>query len=428
MANPVMIDIPGVGQIEAKNAATESTLRDLVNAINNLNKATQNAAKASAKSSTGPNTPGAGGTNPKAAANAANALAKGLGGATKSLSAMAFGAGKVAQTLLNTAAGASKLVKQLSNVDDSLTGAADSFRMLGPAGDALATIFGAVASAAEKTVKAYNQAAGAGADFGGSMMEFSRSASAAGMTLDQYGALVKANSESMLAFGQTVGDGAKRFSNVSKQLRTTSDGLYALGFSTQDINEGLAGYGKQLRLQGRQGTQTNAELAAGAKAYLTEMDLLAKVTGESRKAQEDARQRLLNDAQFQGKIASMEKKDAEALSNTINGLPPGLRDVTKDILVTGTATTEESRKFMALMPKSAELMQKYAAITDKGGTVTLAMQQELQNTLRMEGIATKKQYESVGKFNKDLAGTYMQVVQASNIVLQLHMLMNLMYF
>jgi hypothetical protein len=38
MANPVIIDIPGIGNIEAKNAATEATLRELVNGIKNLNK------------------------------------------------------------------------------------------------------------------------------------------------------------------------------------------------------------------------------------------------------------------------------------------------------------------------------------------------------------------------------------------------------
>jgi hypothetical protein len=105
----------------------------------------------------------------------------------------------------------------------------------------------------------------------------------------------------------------------------------------------------------------------------------------------------------------------KAFANTVNMLPAGLQDVAKDIMVTGTATTEESQKFMAMMPKSAELMQKYAAITESGGTITAEMQNELNNMLSAEGKAAKQQYAVLGKFNKDMAGVYMNTVQASNI-------------
>jgi hypothetical protein len=158
---------------------------------------------------------------------------------------------------------------------------------------------------------------------------------------------------------------------------------------------------------------TNAELVAGSKKYLQEMDLLAKVTGESRKQQEDARAKLLLDAQVQSKISSMTKEDGEAFMNTINGLPPGLRDVAKDIMVTGTATTEESRNFSALMPQSAEMMRKFAQITEGGGKVTAEMQQELQNLMAQEGKQKKAEMRSVGMYNKELAGTYGQINMAA---------------
>ena len=123
--------------------------------------------------------------------------------------------------------------------------------------------------------------------------------------MEKFGAFIAKNGEAMTAFGTTTEGGANRFAQVSKELKATSNGLYALGYSTDDINEGLANYGKTLKLQGRQGSVSNAELVAGSKKYLQEMDLLAKVTGESRKQQEDARQKLLMDAQVQAKIRSM---------------------------------------------------------------------------------------------------------------------------
>jgi hypothetical protein len=272
-----------------------------------------------------------------------------------------------------------------------------------------------VAGAATKVTKAYTESSAAGATFGGSMQNFSRAASTAGMTMDNFSRMIAQNGEALTAFGSTTDSGANRFATVSKELRNSSGGLYALGYTTEEINQGLANYGKTIKMQGRQGTMTNAELVAGSKKYLQEMDLLAKVTGESRKQQEDARAKLLLDAQVQSKISSMTKEDGEAFMNTINGLPPGLRDVAKDIMVTGTATTEESRNFSALMPQSAEMMRKFAQITEGGGKVTAEMQQELQNLMAQEGKQKKAEMRSVGMYNKELAGTYGQINMAAGM-------------
>jgi hypothetical protein len=245
------------------------------------------------------------------------------------------------------------------------------------------------------------------------MQNFSRAASTAGMTMDKFSSMIAQNGEALTAFGSTTESGANRFAAVSKELRNTSGGLYALGYSTEDINQGLANYGKTIKMQGRQSTMTNAELVAGSKKYLQEMDLLAKVTGESRKQQEDARAKLLMDAQVQSKISSMTKEDGEAFMNTINGLPPGLRDVAKDIMVTGTATTEESQRFSSMMPRSAEMMRKFAQITDSGGRVTADMQQELQNLMAQEGKQKQAEMRTVGMYNKEFASTMMQVNNAA---------------
>jgi hypothetical protein len=301
------------------------------------------------------------------------------------------------------------IIQSFANVGDSVESAASMFKGIPIVG----SMFTAVAGAATKVTKAYTESSAAGATFGGSMQNFSRAASTAGMTMDKFSSMIAQNGEALTAFGSTTESGANRFAAVSKELRNTSGGLYALGYSTEDINQGLANYGKTIKMQGRQSTMTNAELVAGSKKYLQEMDLLAKVTGESRKQQEDARAKLLMDAQVQSKISNMTKEDGEAFMNTINGLPPGLRDVAKDIMVTGTATTEESQRFSSMMPRSAEMMRKFAQITDSGGRVTAEMQQELQNLMAKEGKQKQAEMRTVGMYNKEFAGTMMQVNNAA---------------
>lgn len=313
------------------------------------------------------------------------------------------------------ALGMTGLIKDLSDVGNSLTSAAAALNNIPVVGNLLAGVFGAVASAAEKSTKSFQSAATAGATFSGSVNEFKNAANSAGMTMEDFGRIISQNGDSLRLLGGTTEAGAKRFADLSRNVRTTSRDLYALGYSTEDVNQGLANYTKYLGQTGKLGKMNDAELISGTKNYLKEMDALAKITGETRKEQEDARAKLLADAQYQGKIANMGADAGEALANTINGLPAGLRDTAKDIMVTGTATTEESRKFMALMPKSAALMQKYAQITEAGGTLTKQQQDDLRNTLAEEGAARKQQYRSVGMYNKDLAGTYMQVTAASNI-------------
>jgi hypothetical protein len=393
----VFIDIPGVGNVEAKNAATEATLKEILKVMQGVQRNT--------KGKGGSGNAGSDNDSPQQTSN----LARAAGMAGKGLGTLAKTAGTVIggfDTLSKVTTG---IIQSFANVGDSVESAASMFKGIPIVG----SMFTAVAGAATKVTKAYTESSAAGATFGGSMQNFSRAASTAGMTMDNFSRMIAQNGEALTAFGSTTDSGANRFATVSKELRNSSGGLYALGYTTEEINQGLANYGKTIKMQGRQGTMTNAELVAGSKKYLQEMDLLAKVTGESRKQQEDARAKLLMDAQVQSKISSMTKADGEAFMNTINGLPPGLRDVAKDIMVTGTATTEESQRFSSMMPQSAEMMRKFAQITDSGGRVTAEMQQELQNLMAKEGKQKQAEMRTVGMYNKEFAGTMMQVNNAA---------------
>jgi len=386
----VFVDIPGIGTVEAKNAASEATLLAILKAM----KAQK------------PGKPGPGGGSP-----IDNDLEDEKEKQTSSFEKLRKNTVKVIGGLDRFSESITGTIKQFANVGDSVENAAHVFNKIPIVGD----MFAAVARSATGVTDSFQSATSSGATFGGSIQKFAGSASAAGMTMDKFGQLIARNGESLRLLGGDTATGAKRFSEISKTLRTSSNDLYNLGYSTEDVNQGMANYTKYLGQTGKIGNQTNAQLAAGARDYLKEMDLLAKVTGTSRKEQEDARAKLLNDAQFQGKVANMGIDAGKAFANTVNMLPAGLQDVAKDIMVTGTATTEESQKFMAMMPKSAALMQKYAAITDAGGTITAEMQNELNNMLSAEGKAAKQQYAVLGKYNKDMAGAYMNTVQASNI-------------
>jgi hypothetical protein len=105
----------------------------------------------------------------------------------------------------------------------------------------------------------------------------------------EFGALIQKNGNAMTAFGTTTEGGASNFARVSQNnCAAPAVNYMRLGFSTQDINQGLASYGALMKSQGLQGKKSNAELAQGAKSYLKEMDALAKATGQSRSQIEES--------------------------------------------------------------------------------------------------------------------------------------------
>ena len=369
----VFINIPGVGNIEAKNAATEATLKDILKALQG-------------KGSAGATSAGAAASSKAVASTTAASMA-----ASRALSKFSGTAGLAAGKLLSLALNSGQVIKAFADVGDSVTAASNVFSGI----PVIGSMFQAVASAAEKTTTAYQSAAAAGATFGGSISQFAGTASAAGLTMEKFGALIKANAEGMLGFGATTEDGAKRFAQVSKQLRNTSNELYALGFSTEDINNGLAKYGQLLKLQGLQGTQTNAQMAAGAKNYLRELDALAKITGVERQAKEAEIMAALKDAQFQGAMANQTKEVRDSFLNTLGGLAGGIQgplgNFAKDILATGTATTEENQKLMAMMPQSAKMLQDLRAKMQRGEAVSEEERNRLNNLMASEGTKAAKQ-------------------------------------
>lgn len=394
----VFVDIPGIGTVEAKNAATEATLKEILKAL-------QGNRRPDGKKKGGKGGP----EETEETFTGINKVANNLG---KSFVTVMKYSGMVVGGFDSLAKATTGAIAAMANVGDSVESAAGIFKSVPIVG----TMFGAVAKAATSVTRSYNEVAQSGATFGGSIGAFSSAASKAGMTMDQYGALIARNGEGMLAFGGTTEQGAKRFGDVSKALRSTGSDLYALGYSTKDINEGLANYGKNLRLQGRQGTQTNAELAAGAKNYLKEMDALAKVTGESRKEQEAARERLIKDGQFAAASAGLNEDVANSMANMVNSMPTqNLKDFAKDVLASGSATTENSRKLAAAFPELYQQLQKQHQQTQSNIKISDEQRNATLNNMKAEGKSTMERNKAAYRSSEELASVSADVAASQRL-------------
>ena len=258
------------------------------------------------------------------------------------------------------------VISDFADVGNSLTSAARTLDNIPVIGAHLATILGAVARASEGLANSFINAAQSGATFAGTVTNFARAASSAGMTLDQFGSLIQSNSESLLGLGTTTEAGANRFARLSRQLIDTGDDLYALGFNTQGINEGFLRYTRLLRLQGIQQNRTDRELLDGTQDYMKTLDSLAKVTGKQRDQIAQEQEQIAANAQFQAAMAGASDATRRSFMELISVLPSEeLKSLAMDVLATGTITQEQNRligsQFQGFFQNLTGLNQQLAA-------------------------------------------------------------------
>ena len=398
----VTIDIPGIGTVEAENAASESTLRELVNLMKKgQGSGSGGTGGGSSGGSSGGSGGGSGGNDDK---EQAKLRAK--------KDAFLDTTGRLTAGLASLGNASIDLVGKFANAGDSLESAAGVFSGIPIVG----SMFGLVASSASKVADSFAAGAASGATFDGSIRTMSESASQAGMTLDQFGGFIASNGAAMVALGGETSAGAKRFSTLSRQIRDSGQDLFSLGYSTQTINEGFANYAKQLRMQGLSQRKTDQELVQGSQEYLKEMDQLAKITGEERKVKEAERERLLKDAQFQASMAGLNEDVRKGFLNVVQQMPnDAMADFAKDIMATGTATTKENQLLMSQMPKSAAMLQEMNRKMQRGEAVTAAERDRLNDLMAQEGPKALEQIKFAGAASQELGGVVNALASTQNL-------------
>lgn len=393
-----MIEIPGVGTVEAKNAASEATLREILKAMQGVQKNTGGGGG-------GAGGGGAGGGGAGAAAGA-NVLGKtshllgktfGIlvgvtGKVTGALGMVAGGATKVVTGFLNVTAKTAQIIDDFAKVEDSLTAAANTFRKIPAVGEPLATIFGAVAGALESTTKAYYTAASAGATFGGSVNQMISSASAVGLTFDQFANVIKNNGQSLALLGGTTEQGAKRFVELGKQMRNSQVGneLLRLGYSTEDINNGLAKYTGLLARTGQLQGKSNAELTAGAGNYLKQLDALARLTGESRESKEKEIEEMRTDAAFRQLINNMDEKQARMVEAYVTSFPKQQQKAVRSMIAMGNIVDDAAVNLNSQMPGLSQEIVALGQAFNRGEKVEAERLGAIQDRAIVEADAYKK--------------------------------------
>jgi murein DD-endopeptidase MepM/ murein hydrolase activator NlpD len=306
------------------------------------------------------------------------------------------------------------LTNSVASMGNSITSAASAISSLAKEIPVIGGVIGSsldmIAGSIEKTHQSFMQASIVGANFGASIEVMINSASAAGLTIDQFTSIVSSNGEAMALLGTSSADGAKRFAQLGKAMRQSNvqDQLANLGYNTEGINESMAKYidliGKSGRLQGINDRQL-IELTGD---YLKELDAVSKLTGQSKKDIEAETAARMRDAQVRITMSKLSAEDQKQLHTLMNLIPEEHRKGFKDIVATGSATTEEAKKVFSFLPGLARNAQSLNQQVMRSGKIAADASEQIYDQYQKEasGLANSDLGNLLAAYTQD-AGTFM---------------------
>ena len=347
----------------------------------------------------------------KAGVQGAKDLGKGLGGL-----ALNVGRGETSFKSLNS------VVDIASN---ALSGMAKAIPY---AGEALAAGIQATAAASkfmleqmDNTTKAFNDLGRVGALTEQGMSGLQKQFITSGLSFEVFKKQVGDNAQALARFGGMTGDGADAFSKITGSLteldktgKDADNSLRRLGLSTEDIGAAAASFVTQQTRLGLAQGKSNAELAAGTKAYAIELDALQKVTGLSREAIQKQQDQALSEARFRANYDELisqgkekEAKELMKLQTQYTALSQEAGQGVRDLL--SGAGTEASKKLMASTGGAA---QDILSRVKEGSLSSSDAALELQAAMKKTADAARNNAKYVDKSNS----AFLDYSQQSDIV------------
>ena len=327
----------------------------------------------------------------------------------KTIGSVSAASMKFSVSLSNMASVSMTFVRSIAGVGNSMSQAAGALSDVPVIGGTLSTMLGAVASASEDVYNEYTKLAATGANFNGSFVGIVNSATQAGLTFEQFSSIIASNSHTMMLLGGTTEAGAKRFSELGKVMKDSkvNDQLLQMGYTTEQINSGMASYIGIIGQTGALDKMSTQEIADSSAGYLKELDALAKITGKTRDEKQKEHEALQKDAQFRALTSKMSAEEQKQMMSFITSFPESSQGAIKDMISTGTATSQAAKDFAALNGNTAAEIMRHGGVIRRGGKITdEALAQTKKNAIK-EAKISEERFRDQGLFNKDLSEAYL---------------------
>lgn len=378
----------GNEQVELNNAATEATLRQLLQAT--LAAGRQSATNIS-------NLARQNGLDP-AAIEASNRGMNAFGRAAVITGGAWAGLTSASSSLINRFTQIADITAKLTNGNAQASDIFNEFgKLKGPIGQ-LANGIALVVKFQEQQLESYRDLTKAGVNFGGSLTDLRMAAANSYMTMTEFNDFVKRNTSSLAVLGTTTDEGARAFVKVSKEFNDSRVGvqLRALGYTSEEMNNSLV---KFMALQGKSGLQDSqrmAQVQSATATYMSELDALTKLTGANKEALEQEQKKAEMNAAFQAKLMSLAPAEQAKLKAAYDkAAASGIKGATDLVMSTALGiapVTKESQLLSGVMPQVAAgmasmantAMQTGMTMKDVNGKYGQAIEGAVKQTKGME--------------------------------------------
>ena len=377
-----VIDVPGLGQVQADNFASEQTLNRLVDAVNNMNQGTGGVqsifaavAGDSKRAARDLKQLGQAADNTKGSmednARAAETLTKrnmqasnGFASFSRKMSsvnfdspitAMALGLEKFTEAVEDNKG---KIVLAGTAIGTAFGGGPGA--LLGATVAGLVTAFASVSGALgglllgdlEKMSLQFGKAQQAGALFGNSMLNFRNISSNSGLTMEQFSNVITKNTEAVAMFGGTTTQGAQEFARANSLLiRTHGNELQRLGLSYEEMGSRTADFMATLVEAGvpiyQNGVATE-DVVRRTKELAVQQKALAAINGTTIDQEKEKQRMQRKDAQMNAVLMGLNEKEREVVQQLSAQFPQATQFI-KEFVAFGGPVTKEGNLQAAMM-------------------------------------------------------------------------------
>ena len=389
---------------------------------------------------------GGGGSAP-AAGGAATGAAAAAGGSFmgKALDKALIETGGLVQGFGGALAGMSgKLIEGGTKVSDVTGALSSSFIKAGKDGSDLAKVLGTgaqgfdvLAKYVEEGVDRFRDLSKSGAAFNNDVIAMRVSAANTRMTLTDFADVIKQNTQFMSTLGGSTTKGAERFTQFSKAFFDSgvSDNLRSMGYTTKDLNELLVTQMTTSKFRGKLEGEALAEQIRSVESLATEMDAVAKLTGKSRKEQEDLLRKQQEDGQIRAATELAVRRGGEGVRKAFAEMSVasqiGGKDFAKmqeQIFAMGRPSQDMAEKFAMAGGEAQKLMMQAAKAAKSGNdaeakrlseeaAIAYMRQQNSQTNLQLAAQGQKAAVEGVEN-SRILNDTLRKVAAENNLDLK----------
>jgi len=184
----------------------------------------------------------------------------------------------------------------------------------------VANLFSALAKVQTETLDQFRSLTQSGINFGTGLNVLRETALQSKVSLDFFVQNLKQSSDTLAIIGTTANQGAKNLKNINLEI-TRSGGfgeqLRNLGYSYEDLNKLTTSYARTVGGLNRQQQNDYKGVAEAAVAYGKELDLLARITGKSREAQQKELEEAMQESNFQAFLATLDPEQAKKLQTQV---------------------------------------------------------------------------------------------------------------